>query len=1070
MILGGVAAVLAAGLAAPLSAQIDTELLAGMRARSIGPAGMSGRIASVDAVVSNPNIIYVGTATGGVWKSVNGGMTFEPIFDDQPVHAVGAVRIFQASPDIVWVGTGEGNPRNSVSGTGWGVFKSMDAGRTWTHLGLENTERIHRIALHPSNPDVAYVGAMGSMWKPNPERGVFKTEDGGASWRKILYVNENTGVGDMEMDPTNPNKLIVAMWDYQRWPWFFRSGGPGSGLYLTVDGGRNWKRLTEADGLPAGELGRIGLAIAPSDPNIVYALTEAEENALYKSEDGGHTWRKLDSEGSIGNRPFYYYDLRVDPQDPNRIYSLYSRVSVSTDGGRSFQVLIRGGVHSDHHAMWIDPNDPRHIIDGNDGGLYFSSDHGQTWRFVSNMPLAQFYHINVDLETPYNVLGGLQDNGSWRGPGYMWEGGGIRNHHWTRVGGGDGFATLALPNDTKVGYAMSQGGNVRRWNLSNGEMKDIRPVHPDGVELRFNWNAAIAIDPFDPNTVYYGSQFVHKSTDRGDAWEIISPDLTTNNPEWQKQRESGGLTFDVTGAENFTTIMTIAPSPVEQGVIWVGTDDGRVHVTQDGGATWTSLEERARGVPANTWVPHIEPSKYDAGTAYVVFDNHRRGDFTPYAFAVTEYGRRWRSIITDDIWGYALVIEQDPVKEDLLFLGTEFGVYVTLDGGAGWLKWEHGFPTASAMALIVHPREHDLVIGTHGRSVYIIDDISPLRTLSAATLAEPVHLFEIPDAVQYRSGQSSGEGSPGHNEFRGENRPSGARITFSLNAEDLPRPGEAQAQPAGFGQGFAGGFGRGSQGGAARGPQVTVEISDADGEVIRTFRSPVTLGVNRITWNLSRDGFRRPSAGQQQQQFFGFGGGPDVLPGTYGVKISYGDHEATGSVNVLSDPRYDIPMADREAKLVAIMYAGSLQEVVADAVERIRSTRTEVEAVLAKVRQERQAGGPSELARAGRELNTKLTDLEKKFWSPPGSGGQRVARTENVLGSISGASRSMGSTWDVPTQAQEHRLQQAEAMLQENLEEFNRLFGEDVAQFIEQVEGAGLSFVQPKEPLTMPQR
>jgi photosystem II stability/assembly factor-like uncharacterized protein len=1066
LISGGAALLLSAALAAPLHAQVDPELLAGMRARSIGPAGMSGRIGSVDAVVSNPNIIYVGTATGGVWKSVNGGVSFEPIFDDQPVHAIGAVRVFQASPDIVWVGTGEGNPRNSVSGTGYGVFKSMDAGRNWTHLGLENTERVHRIALHPSNPDIAYVGAMGSMWKPNPERGVFKTEDGGRTWQKILYVDENTGVGDMEMDPTNPNKLIVAMWEYRRWPWFFKSGGPGSGLFLTVDGGRNWTKLTPEDGLPEGDVGRIGLAIAPSNPNIVYALTEASENALYKSEDGGYTWRKIDSEGTIGNRPFYYFDLRVDPQDPNRVYSLYSRVGLSTDGGRSFQVLVRGGVHSDHHAMWINPNDPSHIIDGNDGGVYISRDHGQTWRFVTDLPLAQYYHINVDMETPYNVLGGLQDNGSWRGPSSVWEDGGIRNHHWQRVGGGDGFATLALPSDPKVGYSMSQGGNLRRWNVYSGEFKDIRPAHPDGVELRFNWNAAIAVDPFDPNIVYYGSQFVHKSPDMGETWEVISPDLTTNNPERQKQQESGGLTYDVTGAENFTTIMTIAPSPVAQGVIWVGTDDGRVHVTRDGGATWTSVERNVRGVPANTWVPHIEPSKFDAATAYVVFDNHRRGDFTPYVYVTRDYGRRWSSLVSDDIWGYALVVEQDPVKEDLLFLGTEFGLYSSLNGGQSWMKWTHGFPTASAMALIVHPREHDLVIGTHGRSVYIIDDIRPLRTISAETMAQPIYLFEIPDAIQYQENQSAGEGSPGHGAFRGENRPYGALITFSLNIEGLPRASAQQPQPGGSGQGGPQRFGQ-----ARRGPQVTVEISDSDGELIRTLRAPARLGVNRIAWNLRRDEFRRPRAAEEQEEFFRFGrGGPDVLPGSYGVKIKYGDHEATGSVNVLADPRYDITLAEREEKLAAIMYAGALQEVVADAVERIRDTRSEIDDVLERLRRAEEESGDDELLRAGRSLNTALTELEKEFWSPPGSRGQRTPRTDNVLRLIERVSSSLESSWDAPTQAQEINLRQAEAMLQDALDEFNQVFAEDVAEFIDKVEAVGISFVKSTEPLAMPQR
>jgi photosystem II stability/assembly factor-like uncharacterized protein len=423
----GTAGLLLAALAAPLHAQIDPELLAGMRARSIGPAAMSGRIAAIEAVVANPDIVYVGASTGGVWKSENGGLTWQPIFDDQPVHAIGAIAVFQASPDIVWVGTGEGNPRNSVS-IGNGVYKSMDGGRTWTHLGLDETEHIYRILLDPRDPQVAYVAAQGRLWGENPERGVFKTVDGGRTWTKVLYVDERTGAADVVMDPTNPNKLIAAMWDHRRWPWFFRSGGPGSGIYLTVDGGMNWKKVAPEDGLPTGDLGRVGLAIAPSNPSVVYALVEAKENALYRSEDGGYTWRKINSEENIGNRPFYYADLRVDPQDPNRIYSLYSRISVSTDGGRSFGVLgsYMGSPHPDHHAMWIDPNDPTHIYEGNDGGVAESRDRGATWRFVANLPLGQYYHINVDMETPYHVYGGMQDNGSWRGPSSVWENGGIR--------------------------------------------------------------------------------------------------------------------------------------------------------------------------------------------------------------------------------------------------------------------------------------------------------------------------------------------------------------------------------------------------------------------------------------------------------------------------------------------------------------------------------------------------------------------------------------------------------------------------------------------------------------------
>lgn len=1069
-----------AALVPQLRAQIDPALLAGMEARSIGPAGMSGRIAAIEAVASNPDIVYVGAATGGVWKSVNGGLTWEPIFDDQPVHSIGAIAVFQASPDIVWVGTGEDNTRNSVS-VGNGVYRSLDGGRSWTHLGLERTERISRILLHPSNPEVAYVGALGRLWGENPERGVFKTEDGGKTWRKILYVDERTGAADMEMDPRNPNKIIVAMWEFRRWPWFFRSGGPGSGLYITVDGGRNWRKLTPEDGLPEGELGRIGLAIAPSDPNIVYAFIEAKENAVYRSEDGGFTWKKVGTGENIGNRPFYYADLQVDPADPNRVYSLWSRVSVSTDGGATFEVVTGRGVHPDHHAMWIDPNDPTHIYEGNDGGVYVSRDRGETWGFVSNLPLAQFYHISVDMATPYHVYGGMQDNGSWRGPSSVWENGGIRNHHWEEVGFGDGFATLPDPNDPLVGYAMSQEGFLMRWDLRTGERKDIRPAHPEGVKLRFNWDAAIAVDPFDPNTVYYGSQFVHKSTDRGESWTIISPDLTTNNPEWQRQAESGGLTPDVTGAENYTTIVTIAPSPVERGVIWVGTDDGRVHVTRDGGASWTSVERNVKGVPENTWVSHIEPSKFDPATAFVLFDNHRRSDWTPYVYVTHDYGRKWRSLATDDLRGYALVLEQDPVKEDLLFLGTEFGLYVSLDGGKRWMRWTHGLPTASVMGLVVHPREHDLVIGTHGRAAYILDDIRPLRAITPATMAEPLHLFEIPDAQQYRVKQTGESRFPGDGEFRGRNRPYGALITYSLNVEGLPHPDEEVERARAAARREAGekreereprGGPAGERGGRERekGPQVTIEITDADGNVIRTFKGPAKLGVNRAVWDLRYDGFKRPP--REEASFFFQPRGPEVLPGTYGVRVKYGEHEAEGTVRVLADPRFDIPREEREAKLAAIMRAGALQETVAEAVERIDDAEAGIEDVLERLKKDRGTEGAAEadgeLVEAGRRLKRTLAGLEKRFRVPPGTKG--IVADTTVYSRVRYVLRSLGSSWDAPTPTQEIYLQQAESALKEALAEFNRVFAEDVAAFRERVAAAGIEFIGKHEPLELPER
>ena len=811
-------------------AQVDPEWFSSMKARSIGPAGMSGRVAAVDVVVSDPNIIYVGAATGGLWKSVDGGIAWKPIFDDQGTGSIGAIAINQANPDIVWVGTGEGNPRNSA-GVGDGVYKTMDGGQTWTHLGLERSERIHRIALDPTNPDVAYLGVMGPAWSDGEERGVFKTTDGGHTWDRVLFANERTGASDLVMDPSNPNKLFAAMWEHRRWPWFFESGGEGSGLHVTYDGGATWKKYTTEDGMPEGDLGRMGLAIAHNDPRVVYALIEAKKSALLRSDDGGITWSTISDEPGVAPRPFYYADIRVDPANENRLYSLHGRITVSEDQGRTFRIVVPSQkIHGDVQELWINPDDPRFLIMGNDGGIGISYNRGATWRFVSNLTLAQFYHINVDMDIPFNVYGGLQDNGSWFGPSRVWHSGGIRNYDWTRVGGGDGFATFTDFGDTRYGYTQSQQGNLRRFDKVSGERKDIRPVHPDGTRLRFNWNAGFNIDPFDSTTIYIGSQFLHRSRDRGESWEIISPDLTTNDPEKQRSFESGGLTLDASGAENHTAIMAIAPSPVERGVIWVGTDDGNVQLTRDAGATWTNMVDRIPDIPEATWVAHIEPSKFEGSTAFVVLDDHRRGNWTTYVFRTDDYGRNWKNLATDEIRGFAHVIEQDPIEPDLLFLGTEFGMYVSLNAGENWVKWTHGLPTAPFRALMVHGRDHDLVAGTHGRGAYILDDIRPLRELASdpGIADRALHAFEIPPAYQATMAEPLGYRSTGDAMFFGENRPYGALISYwSLGSED----------------------------------SVTVEIADATGDVIRTLEGTNTHGVNRLAWDLRIERFRRPTLG-----------------------------------------------------------------------------------------------------------------------------------------------------------------------------------------------------------------
>ena len=915
---------------------LDLTLLADLKARSIGPAVCSGRIGAVAGVPGDSRLIWAGAASGGVWKSTDAGMTFEPVFDDQNCCSVGAIAIDPRSPEVVWIGTGEGNPRNSAS-VGRGVFNTRDGGRTWQHLGLDKTEKIHRIVIDPSDPDTVFVAALGTSWNESEDRGLYRTRDAGKTWQKILYLDERTGCCDVVMDPDNPDKLIAGMWEHRRWPWSFKSGGPGSGVHRSTDGGDTWTALTTDDGLPDGELGKSCMAISASDPRVVYALVEARKSVLLRSDDGGFKFRTINKTDGIAPRPFYFCDIRVDPNDSNRVYNMHTTIDVSTDGGRTFEGLVGwNAAHPDHHSMWIDPTDPDRILLGNDGGVYISQDRGTAWRFCENLPLAQFYHIAVDDAEPFNIYGGLQDNGSWRGPSSVWENGGIRNLHWQEVAFGDGFATMPFPDDNRQGYAMSQGGNLMRWDLRTGARKAIRPPSPDDLELRFNWNAAIAQDPFDANTIYYGSQFVHRSADRGESWSLISPDLTTDNPQWQQQHESGGLSLDATGAENYCTVITIAPSAVQRGVIWVGTDDGRVHVTRDGGNRWASVEHKIPGLPRNTWCPHIEPSKFDAATAYVVFDGHRTFDWTPYVYVTRDHGATWTSLATDAVDGYCLCIEQDPMHADLLWLGTEFGLFVSLDGGATWQRWKHGVPACSAMAITTQPRTGDLVVGTHGRSIFVVDDLTPLRGLTAGALASKLHLFPIQSTIAWETAQTPSTRFPGASEFRGQTRRRGAFLDVIANADELKHPDKdtekkrkaakkaakteavtgkepAEKEPAGSEPAEKEPAEKEKKAKETPKDEATVEVRDQEGTLIRTFRSKVHLGLNRILWRLERDG--TPGASRTLQEDPELPpSGREVLPGDYEITVRFQGEARTGRVTVRPDPRVEIAMADRVAK------------------------------------------------------------------------------------------------------------------------------------------------------------
>ncbi len=854
-----------------------------LKARSIGPAGMSGRVTTIDAVHSNPDIIYIGSASGGVWKTTSGGAKWEPVFDDQPIQNIGAITIQQSNPSVVWVGTGEGNPRNSIN-LGGGIFKSLDGGKSWKSMGLEKTVCIHRILIHPANPDVVYVGAIGNPFASHPERGVFKTTDGGKTWKKILYTNDSTGVGDMVMDPSNPNKLMVNMWNHRRTPWSFTSQGTGGGLYITWDGGETWKKAGKAEGLP-DTTGRMGLAIAKSDPNVIYAMIEATKNGLFRSEDGGFNWVKVNDDPTwVTNRPFYFQDIAVDPLNENRLYNIYQMIAQSDDGGKSFRIIIPyNGVHPDHHAWWIHPQNPNFIINGNDGGIAVSRDRGRTWQFDEKLPLGQFYHINVDNEIPYNVMGGLQDNGSWHGPAYVWAQGGIRNSYWQSVGGGDGFDVIPDPDDSKWVYSMSQGGALGRTNRITGERWSIRPPSPDpNIRLRFNWNAAFARDPFDNNTIYYASQFVHKSNNKGAAWSIISPDLTTNNPEKQKQDENGGLTIDITNAENHCTILAIEPSKMEKDVLWVSTDDGQVQLTRDGGKTWTNLTDNVKGLPKFCWIQQIRTNKYNAGEAVIVANQYRLGDMAPYIFRTMDYGKTWTRLVDEKkVKGYALCYLQDPAEPNLMFVGTEQGLWVSLDGGSNFQQFKNGYPSVSTYDLAIQEREADLAIASFGRSLYILDDLRPLRQAAAAKGLQPAKTLSVmgsPTAYQAQMRGPSGIEYSTWGTYAADNRSEDATINFYYR----PKPDTGKASKA---------------------DSATIKIYTGAGEAIRTFKTKADTGFNRTYWGYQTKGVRMPQQPKPRPGAPEQGGGFPAGPGTYKVVVSVGSQSDSIQLTVAPDPR-----------------------------------------------------------------------------------------------------------------------------------------------------------------------
>ncbi len=855
-------------------AAIDASVLEGLEARAIGPAVMSGRIAAIDAVAAHPVTIYVGAAGGGVWRSKDGGVRFEPVFDDH-TQAIGAIAVDPSNPETVWVGTGESWTRNSVS-VGNGVYRSDDGGDSWEFVGLSDSERIARIVVNPQDSDTVFVCATGHLWDANEERGVYRTPDRGKTWERVLYVDENTGCSDLTMDPEEPRILYAGMWQFRRRPDFFTSGGPGSALYRSTDGGDTWRELTV--GLPEGDKGRIAVAVAPSRPSVLYALVEAERTAMYRSDDLGQSWTEVNASSTVSGRPFYFAYVVVDPTDFNRVYKPGGSLGTSIDGGKSFtSIMSTGGTyHSDLHALWVNPTNPHHLLLGTDGGLYISYDRGNHWRHVKGLPISQFYEVSVDTEWPYNVYGGLQDNGTWMGPSRSVAG--IQNRDWQNIGSGDGFHAFVDPTDPDIVFVEYQGGNLLRYRKSTGEVKQIRPF-PDGGEpkLRFNWNTPIHMSATQPGTMYVGSQYLLRSRDRGDTWERVSPDLTTNDPEKQRQEESGGLTIDNTSAENHTTIYTISESPLDGDVIWVGTDDGNLQVTRDGGVTWVNVVENVPGLPKATWVSHVEASRHDPGKAYVTFDGHRTGDLTTYVYRTADFGQTWSSLLTEGLEGYAHVIREDLERRDLLFVGTEFGLFLSLDGGEQWARFGGNIPQVGVRDLVIHPRDHDLIIATHGRGIYILDDLTPLRDLTSEMLDSAVVM--LPSRPSVMVIPASVQDFPGDDEFVGPNPEEAASIVYYLKRRHM------------FGD-------------------LLVEVYDTDGNLMSSHPGGKRRGLNRVAWPMRLKSPKVPPATSLVTQMGAFMG-PQVPEGTYRVRLIKGSDTYESQVTLVADPRSASSADDR---------------------------------------------------------------------------------------------------------------------------------------------------------------
>lgn len=1018
--------------------------IGGFRPRSIGPASVGGRIDGIAVDENRPSVFYVGTATGGVWKTVNGGTTFTPIFDKEPNLSIGAIAVSDSNPSIVWVGTGEANNRQSSS-WGDGVYKSTDGGTTWTQMGLKDTQAIGRIVIDPKNPHVVYVAAAGHLWGPNAERGLFKTTDGGKTWSKVLFIDNDTGVIDVAIDPQSPNILYAAAYERRRTPWGFDGGGPGSALYKTTDGGATWSKMTNGFA-PSGNLGRIGVTVYAHNPNIVYAVVEGrKDGGVYRSDDQGQTWKRM-TKANLGYA--YFSQIVVDPNNDLRVWVMMDSLLLSQDGGAHFKERDTD-VHSDFHALWIDPANSAHMLAGNDGGLWMTKDMGRSWNFINNMPIGQVYRVGYDFETPYRLCAGFQDNGAVCGPSRDRVASGIPNSAWAAIHTADGFYAVIDPKNPNIVYTDAQEGQLVRFNRTTHQWAPIQPEPKvNEPQYRFTWDAPLVISHKDTNTIFFGGNYLFKSTDRGDTWTKLGGDLTTNADRYKlpilgklPSRDTVLLNYGVTF---YPSITQISQSPVNTDVLWVGTEDGNLQVSRDGGKTWKNVAANVPGLPKGTWVTGIETSHFAAGTAYVTFDGHRANDFKVYVDRTTDYGKTWQSISSnltvDD--GTAHVIREDPYNARLLFLGTEFGAFYSINQGEHWTRLGNGFPDVRVDDIQIQPREHDLILGTYGRSIWVLDDIRPLEELSAAQSTE-LTFFKPRTATEWQMYLDEGNGFAGQSTFNGPNPPD-AMLNYYLKTP------------------------------SAKSKTVAITIKDEKGDIVRQLTGPAKPGINRAAWNLRYNTPAKPWDLQLwaiDQGFFVYRPspifgmpGPFVAPGQYTVGVSYDGKTSSQTLNVENDPAIRIDPADQAAHHALLMQAFHLYGRVVDDRDTLNGLSKALDDALANWKKSASPAVPKDIHKAAESLKDKVHAVQATLMGASSKEFPPSPHPLPLIWQIANLVDSLEAHTARPTNLQQQQYTALNQTLAQVSAQLNRLKTHDLLELNRKINRAGVPYIVVPEP------